>query len=87
MSAGGFTYWTCSNLLTGTFRSRQGKYERNVAPFRYWMNTVLIALGTILTISYLVHQSLVVVAVNRSGVSEPKLENKSDMATPRMPSD
>jgi undecaprenyl pyrophosphate phosphatase UppP len=87
VSAGGFAYWTCSNLLTGTFRSRQGNYERDVEPFRYWMNTVLIALGTILTISFLVHQSLVVVAVSRSVDSEPKLENKANMATPRKPSD
>lgn len=61
--AGGFIYWTSSNLLTGEFRSRQGNYRRSEAPIRYWLNTAFIAAGTVMTIWFLIHQSLVVLAV------------------------
>ena len=87
VTAGGMTYWTCSNLLTGVFKSRQGVYERCDAPVRYWLNTGFIAIGMILAISFLIHQSLIVVAESRPYIPKPKLENKADMATPRKPSD
>ena len=63
VSAGGFIWWTSSNLLTGEFRSRQGNYRRSEAPIRYWLHTAFIAVGTIFTIWFLIHQSLVVLSV------------------------
>jgi len=60
--AGGFIHWTSSNLLTGVFRRRQGNYRRSETPVRYWLNTAFIAAGTVMTIGYLIHQSLVVLS-------------------------
>jgi zinc transporter ZupT len=60
--AGGFIYWTSSNLLTGIFKSRQGNHRRSEAPIRYWLNTAFIAAGTIMTVWFLIHQSLVVLS-------------------------
>ena len=58
--AGGFTFWTSWNLITGVFRSNQGNYFRTDAPVRYWINTSLIGLGTVLGIAYYIHQCFVV---------------------------
>jgi hypothetical protein len=58
--SGGFLHWTSSNLLTATYTSRQGVYQRANAPFRYWIHTVFISILTTISIYYLIHQALLV---------------------------
>ncbi|MCW1885234.1 hypothetical protein OKA04_10885 [Luteolibacter flavescens] len=62
--AGGFIWWTSSNLLTGVYESRQGSFSRREAPVRYWLHTAFIAALTILMISFLVHQAMQVISIS-----------------------
>lgn len=54
--AGGFIYWTASNVFTGVYTSKQGIYRRAEAPIRYWLHTIVIAAATAVTIFYWFHQ-------------------------------
>lgn len=58
--AGGFIYWTGSNLISGTYTSKQGIYRRDESPVRYWIHTIAIAAATILMLLFWIHQIRVV---------------------------
>ena len=68
--AGGFIYWTGSNLISGIYTSKQGVYRRDESPIRYWIHTIVIAAGTFLVLLFWIHQVRLV--AGRS--MEPKCE-------------
>ena len=75
--SGGFIYWTGSNLISGTYTSKQGNYRRDESPIRYWIHTVVIAAATSLVLLFWIHQIRVVTG----GPMEPNA-NKPRHATP-----
>gem|GEM_PF-7057659 len=54
--AGGFVYWTGSNLTSGIYTSKQGVYRRDEAPFRYWIHTIVIAAATVMVLLFWIYQ-------------------------------
>jgi glycerol uptake facilitator-like aquaporin len=58
--AGGFIYWTWSNLISGTYTSKQGNYRRDESPIRYWVHTIMIAAVTFLVLLFWIYQIRVV---------------------------
>ncbi len=74
--AGGFIYWTGSNLISRTYTSKQGVYRRDDSPIRYWIYTIVIAAATFLVLLFWIHQ----VRVVAGGSMEPNA-NKTLVAT------
>ena len=58
--AGGFIWWTSSNLFGGIFISKQGVHAWSEAPLRYWTGTIVVALFTALAIYFLIDRSMAV---------------------------
>ena len=58
--AGGFIWWTSSNLFGGVFISKQGVHARTEAPLHYWTGTIVVALFTALAIYFLIDRSMAV---------------------------
>lgn len=58
--AGGFIHWTGSNLISGTYTSKQGNYRRDEFPIRYWIHTIVIAVAMFLVLLFWIHQIRVV---------------------------
>jgi len=75
--AGGFIYWTGSNLILGTYASKQGNYRRDECPIQYWIHTIMIAAVTFLVLLFWIHQIRVVTG----GSIEPNAK-KPRHATP-----
>ena len=74
--AGGFIYWTGSNLISGIYTSKQGVYRRDESPIRYWIHTIVIAAATFLVLLFWIHQVRLV-----AGRSMEPNANKTLVAT------